>query len=205
MKLSLNYNFHWIGKFILTKFNTSYDLLRFQWQWFANFSLGRSTLSSIYVISYHLNNFKTRICLTHSQVKKHGMVSFQICVFYLFIIPTPYLQVDFQYIFHQFGSHFFSIESLSNYWIKYNWIGIELNSNLNSTHFKFCWSLLLICLKSLLLHWSFKIPWFEQRSFTHGQINKLKFKINSQYVWDNMFWTFELNLETKHERLWQNS
>jgi len=47
MKLSLNDNFHWIGKFIINKFNINYDMLKFQWQWFTNFNLGRSTLSSI--------------------------------------------------------------------------------------------------------------------------------------------------------------
>jgi DMSO/TMAO reductase YedYZ molybdopterin-dependent catalytic subunit len=48
----------------------------------------------------YARQFQIEIYLTHSQLKMHGKVSF----------PITYSQEDFEYIFHQFASHFSLIE-----------------------------------------------------------------------------------------------
>jgi hypothetical protein len=69
--------------------------------------LSRTTLSFIGNLLLSLQ-FQTRICLAHSHIKRHGKVSFQTCVLFLKNSNTIF-KANFQYLLHQFTSHFFSM------------------------------------------------------------------------------------------------
>jgi len=71
------------------------------------------------------------IGLAHSQVKRHEKMSFQI---YGFFFPTPYSQIDFEYVFNKFACHLSSIElkliKLNlNLIIKLNLVELKLDFN----------------------------------------------------------------------------
>ncbi len=75
---------------------------------FIKASLSRTTLSSI-SCNCHLDNSNLESIFAHSQVKRHGKVSFWIYVFSKKFSSTPYSQAYFQYLLHQYASNIFSI------------------------------------------------------------------------------------------------
>jgi hypothetical protein len=59
--------------------------------------------------------------------------------FYNIFFATPYLGIDFQYLFHQFASHFFSIELNFHSIVELNLVKfkLHLNCNWNTIELKF--------------------------------------------------------------------
>jgi hypothetical protein len=79
--------------------------LQLQFNGFIIVGLGTTTLGSInYKSSF--GQFQNAIYLAHSQVKRHGKVFFQVYVFFEVFFSTPYSQANYQYLIHQFASHF---------------------------------------------------------------------------------------------------
>jgi hypothetical protein len=88
-----------------------------------------------------LEEFQTRIHLAHSQVMRHAKVSLDSCLFRK--IPTPHWWVDFEYLLHQFASHFlfFNWISIQSNWILIqlmNWIWLNWNQ-LSSNYIQCIW------------------------------------------------------------------
>ncbi len=94
--------------------------LKFQWQWFIEACLGRTTVGFISCKSFW--HFQFSIYQAHFQVKK-------ICIkFQKFLFSTLYLQANFEYVFHQYAYNFISIKSESNCWIELNLVELKFNS-----------------------------------------------------------------------------
>jgi hypothetical protein len=91
------------------------SILEFYWPWFIKVGLGRTTIGSHSIISCQIPAWK-------SQVKRHGKVFSQICVFLKYFFPT----LDHKQIFNTFSTNLhlisFNFNSHSNQciWIQFD-------------------------------------------------------------------------------------